>query len=768
MLNIGRAWKVKSRPASHFLLSAFLFCLGFLWVELAAIPLEAPTADEQNHLARGLSVLRTGDLRLQIGHPPLINVWAAFPLAVDARIQLPLESETWRTARWIEFAIDVLWKLDNPASQMFYAARVMMVLLGALTLAVLYRLGAEVGGRWLGFLMLATAVLDPNFRAHARLVTTDLGALFGLALITLTWRRILRHSSPATSQLVLAGLALGLALASKFTALFFVPPVFLCAFVVWGWRWKTIARLSVIGLVAFLGVWAAHGFEFRPVVGVGWPLPAATYVEELLAATTVTRLPIYFMGRLAPSFYEYFPVIFAAKTPLAVIGLLVIGIFVYLRKTPITNPPITLPPISNSLILFLPPVFYFFMVIIGGVNIGYRHILPILPMAYLLAALGFKALWQTSRRTQWVAAALGAWLIFTNALIYPRDLTYFNEIAGGPENGWRISVDSNLDWGQDLGALAAFVRERNIPEIYTSYFGAVPIGSFPVRQFSIPAIPLPPRPNPAWHPLSPAPGWYAISVTHLWGGASLQNPDEFAYFRHRAPKAILGRTIYIYNVPAQTGTLAVCNGLNPSELRKQFNAERELTFDCARGLPLSTGLTWYVLNGNQAAELQATLVRLGAALQFAPAYEPNPERAIYVYRLENASAQAEKLIAGPPVRANFGGLLEFLGADYAQSLTPNPAVPIHTVWRVLAPLPEPASIFLHLAAEDGFPLAVSDGLNTPFGVLQPGDALIQRHWIEVPENWPPGAHFRVGLYALGGAQIRYLLPTGADYFEFGH
>jgi len=734
-------------------------CLLFFLLSLHAIPLEAPTADEQNHLARGLSLWRTGDWRLQIGHPPLLNLWAALPLTVDARLHMPLDGEAWRTANWIEFAIELLWKLDNPALEMFYAARVMMVLLGSLMLAVLYRLGADVGGQGVGLLMLACAVLDPNFRAHARLVTTDLGALFGMAFVMLTWRRVLVRPSPAASKLVLAGLALGLALASKFTALFFVPPIILCACVAWGWRWKTMGRLSIVGAVAFLVVWAAHGFELRPLAGWGWPLPAATYMEELLAATSVTRLPIYFMGRLAPSFYEYFFVIWAVKTPLAVIGLLGLGIFSQLKKDSITKTLLT-----HSLILWLPPLFYFLMVVFGGVNIGYRHILPILPVVYLLAALGFQTLWQ--RRLQWAAIALSVWLLLANLFIYPRDLTYFNELAGGPDNGWRISVDSNLDWGQDLGELVAYVQTHHIQAIYTSYFGAVPIGSFPVRQFPIPANPLPPRPNPNFQPLHPAPGWYAISVTHLWGGASLAEPDTFAYFRQRVPEAILGRTIYIYYVPERTGALAVCNTVNLEEMRAIFQPERALKFDCTQGLLLPTGRTWYVLNNVQAAELKNTVERLGAGLEFTPAYEPNPERALTVYRLENASAQAEKLLARPPVRARFGGWLEFLGADYAQPLNPGPAVLIQTVWRVAAPLPEPVSIFLHLAAADGFPLAVSDGLNTPFDALQPGDAFIQRHRVEIPEIWPAGAHFRVGVYQLIGEQMRYRLPTGEDFFSF--
>lgn len=776
MLNTGKAREkgagTEGRttfPLSRRFPWIFLLLLFFL-LSLRAIPLEAPTADEQNHLARGLSILRTGDWRLQIGHPPLINLWAALPLTVDPRLQVPLDGPQWQAANWIEFAIELLWKLDNPALEMFYAARVMMVLLGALTLAVLYRLGADVGGQWVGLLVLACAVLDPNFRAHARLVTTDLGALFGMVLVLLTWRRALAPlpagDGPGVREkwwrIVLAGFALGLALASKFTALFFVPPVIICAFVAWGWRWKTIARLNLIGVFAFLVVWATHGFEFRPIAGWGWPLPAATYVEELLAATTVTRLPIYFMGRLAPSFYEYFFIIFAVKTPLAIVLLAGVGIF--LRGSSVAWRGV----FSNSLILYFPPAFYFLIVVVGGVNIGYRHILPVLPALYLAAALGFKVLWQYSHRTQWAAAALGVWLLLANLFIYPRDLTYFNELAGGPDNGWRISVDSNLDWGQDLGELVAYVQTHNIQAIYTSYFGAVPIGSFPVRQFPIPAIPLPPRPNPNFQPLHPAPGWYAISVTHLWGGASLAEPDTFAYFRQRVPEAILGRTIYVYFVPEQTGTLAICNTLNARELQKQFNAQRVVQFDCARGLFLPTGRVWYVIIGAPAAELRDLLNRLGAALEYAPAYANERNTVIYyVYRLDTASAQAEKVVTEPATTANFGGLMEYLGAQYDWPLKRNPDVLIQTVWRVAAPLPEPVSIFLHFAATDGFPLSVSDGLNTPFDALAPGDALVQWHWVEIPASWPEGAHFRVGLYQLGGGQTRYLLPNGEDYFQFG-
>jgi len=34
--------------------------------------------------------------------------------------------------------------------------------------------------------------------------------------------------------------------------------------------------------------------------------------------------------------------------------------------------------------------------------------------------------------------------------VYPHQLAYFNEAAGGPQNGFRHLLGSNFDWGQDV------------------------------------------------------------------------------------------------------------------------------------------------------------------------------------------------------------------------------------------------------------------------------------------------------------------------------
>src|SRR6266446_7036963 len=56
----------------------------------------------------------------------------------------------------------------------------------------------------------------------------------------------------------------------------------------------------------------------------------------------------------------------------------------------------------------------------------------------------------------------------------PHSLSYFNEIAGGPDNGAEHLVDSNLDWGQDLFFLKKWYDAHpQARPFYLVYFGAM-------------------------------------------------------------------------------------------------------------------------------------------------------------------------------------------------------------------------------------------------------------------------------------------------------
>ena len=70
------------------------------------------------------------------------------------------------------------------------------------------------------------------------------------------------------------------------------------------------------------------------------------------------------------------------------------------------------------------------------------------------------------------SAALFA-TIASSLSVYPHQLAYFNELAGGPETGYEHLLGSNLDWGQDLLYAAELVEQRHSSgPVYVSYHSA--------------------------------------------------------------------------------------------------------------------------------------------------------------------------------------------------------------------------------------------------------------------------------------------------------
>lgn len=182
----------------------------------------------------------------------------------------------------------------------------------------------------------------------------------------------------------------------------------------------------------------------------------------------------------------------------------------------------------------------------GSANqIGIRYVLPTLPLLHLFAGQAARWLSDSRQRVIWLivwAATLTAPLALR---FHPHHLAYFNVLAGGPAHGGWHLVDSNIDWGQDLHALKAFMDERQLHEIGLAYFGTVV-----PRRIGINATPLPSR--------FPQPGWYAVSVNFVHGRPHAlrdQNGDraqvgigEFGYFRFFEPVARIGYSINVYHL----------------------------------------------------------------------------------------------------------------------------------------------------------------------------------------------------------------------------
>jgi hypothetical protein len=133
------------------------------------------------------------------------------------------------------------------------------------------------------------------------------------------------------------------------------------------------------------------------------------------------------------------------------------------------------------------------------------------------------------------------WSLVASAQIYPHYLAYFNELVGGPDNGHKYLVDSNLDWGQGLKGLRAYMDRSEMQEIHLAYFG-----SAHPDYYGIQALPLPMQ-EPA-DLESGSSEVCAISTTYLQSGY-LGDVDAYSWLRERKPFDKVGYSIFLYRLP---------------------------------------------------------------------------------------------------------------------------------------------------------------------------------------------------------------------------
>jgi hypothetical protein len=175
---------------------------------------------------------------------------------------------------------------------------------------------------------------------------------------------------------------------------------------------------------------------------------------------------------------HFFPFAFLVKTTVAflLICLLTFGsalrsFAVRLRAARFSEAITWLRPATPLVVLF---VVYWAMSLTSHLNIGHRHILPTYPFLFIVAgSLGRWVNWGRPLPAALVLV-LASWHGVESLRIRPHYLAYFNQFAGGPDNGWRRLVDSSLDWGQDLPSLNAWLSRhnpRNEP-VFLSYFGS--------------------------------------------------------------------------------------------------------------------------------------------------------------------------------------------------------------------------------------------------------------------------------------------------------
>lgn len=555
-----------------------------------------------------------------------------------------------------------------------------------------------------------------------------------------------------------------------------------------------IAMALAIGIAALV-VWAVYGFRVGWVAGWPTPVPAPDFLDGLLGQlshASATGHPAFLMGqRSDKGWWYYFPVAFALKTPL---GALIAMGFALLSNAWRRFRHAEWP-------LLLIPALYMGISLWSVLNIGYRHLLPMLPFLWVYVGRVGPLLSEATSgsRRRWLtvgAAVIGLWLAAGTLGVAPDYLAYFSELAGGPDGGWRYLVDSNLDWGQDLPGLKAYLDGRLGARVYLSWFGSTYpyLYGLDLQYRLLPSHFSYPYSSDAaqspYNPLHPEPALYAISATNLQG-VGLAEGDLFAPFRELSPVARIGHSIMVYDLTsAPWGHEPTCiSGLSLEDLTAETAA---LSLGRAPGpvkwfdhessfvLP-GVGDPVYVLTGLPlpfAPAWQADLLQRTVVIHEQAAVGRTP--AAVVYRLDRGAADqwlasaTASLTLTPSVHLEYG--LDLVGYRLPSGNTPKPGqvLELITAWQPSDEMPAAATdlkVFVHLLDASGQWRAGQDAFGLHAPTWEGGDWLFQYHRVEIPADIASGRYsLEVGLYSpITARRLMVWSPDGAssDHLELG-
>lgn len=557
--------------------------LLFLILSIPALVEETPIFDEGTHLAAGYSYAAFHDFRLNPEHPPLGKLLSALPLlALDVR--WPTSPEAWNQAQQYWYGFALYYQCGNDPDSLVFWSRLPTLIWGMLLLSSVYLVSRLLFGSRGGLISLVVATFCPSVLAHSHYVTTDLivATLSFMAVVAL-WRALSGESLRWTAY---AGVLLGGALGSKFTAVLLGPIVLLVAASCYfqepeeGSPSKSgVARLGELtgklllaGLIAFVTLWGIYDFRFSAdpdgqyafswdykVLESGATAAGVKFAREhhLLPEAylkgfadvqqhSLTGHGAYALGlHSSVGWWWYFPFAFLVKTPLPTLLLMVAGLFAARKRSSPDRP--------AGEFLFIPLIIFWVLSISSNINIGIRHLLPVYPPMLVLAGgvAAFRS-WETLlwvRRGAFVLICASALSCLAEAPYY---LAYFNFPSRLFFERHEMLADSNLDWGQDLARLKKYMERHGIDEIKLAYFGLASPRRLQLKNSILPAGNSYQSQEKEWKKADPlvAGDWVAVSLSNYIGIGGFDDKDYYVKLLGKLrPVTTIGHSIAIYRIP---------------------------------------------------------------------------------------------------------------------------------------------------------------------------------------------------------------------------
>jgi hypothetical protein len=260
-------------------------------------------------------------------------------------------------------------------------------------------------------------------------------------------------------------------------------------------------------------------------VRIPLPLP---YIKGILSVLYDTSVQVvYLCGKYAPRFASFYLLSFLLKTsiPLLIfIGSTIAFWLIMLKKDIKLKKESTF----NGIYFLLPVVIFAFIFTFFIKQLGLRYILAIYPLLLVFCGL----LLQKPKNLKKPIIIAGiilllAWHAYSALSIIPNNISYFNELIGGPKNGYKYFIDSNVDWGQNFGDLITYLQKNNDTNIRVKYWGQNDLNRYMPGYLGVPD--------------HCEPGLIILSVTNWYD-------KEYRWLQNYKPIGQIKYSILIYNI----------------------------------------------------------------------------------------------------------------------------------------------------------------------------------------------------------------------------
>lgn len=315
--------------------------------------------------------------------------------------------------------------------------------------------------------------------AHARLVTADYTQATFIFIALATFYYFLKKPEP--KQILLAGVFLGFAFISKYSALLLIPLYLIISVVVFRTK-NFVPMLLKLMIIFIIGIIIIHS-SYLLKESIKIPSAYKTSIIAKFYANSITKPLLfifpnsylagldyqlstskgiwwgYFAGKqYLHGLWYFYPVAFLLKTPIPLLLILFLAIFKLLKEKIINE--------FEKTILISITFFFIYFSFFNKLIIGLRYLLMIYPLIFLFSArlLDINRYPLKFHKPYYVLLAVLIILyIFQTVKISPHYLAFTSELIGGPKNAYKYFADSNLDWNQNTELFANYLKSH--PEI---------------------------------------------------------------------------------------------------------------------------------------------------------------------------------------------------------------------------------------------------------------------------------------------------------------